>query len=581
MQSCGCMIAMLIEAMAKQQKQNKKQPIPAKKTAEAISKNKRPAKPGVLEMLDGWLEKNDRKIFYALLFLSTALSLLLFDSKVSIGGDDSGYMERAWFFLHEGQFPLYQGPGYPVFLSLFVKLSGLNVIVLKMSSVLCQFGFVWCTYLAFRKRVPYTVLFGLLAFCSLNYFILYYASQTYTETFFLFIQSICLFVFFKIMDTINRETNFIDGLKQHYLKWIVFGLMFLLLSVSKSIAVVSIAAVLFYLVLNKNFKQAVYAIAAFALVRLVYELVVISIYGQHASGQLEMSLRKDLYKPELGHEDFTGLVNRAINNFNTYFSLHTYRILNLRDFDTLKVIPGLAFFTGIVLVVLSILSYRRNKYIFFSSIYLFAFCGAIFFGIQANNMQDRLIIIVMPLIFVLLFYGGYILSKPARIFQYVFILFSSVMLLITVGKSAMKANKNLEALKKNLSGDIYYGYTPDWINYLTLSKWCADSLPKDAFVMVRKPEMSFIASRGKKFYGIYQVPSVDPDTVLQIMKQNKITHTLIANLRRDPKKNDGYIINTIQRMIVPLSQKYPQKLRLVKRMGDDEPAELYEIVYDK
>ncbi len=187
----------------------------------------------------------------------------------------------------------------------------------------------------------------------------------------------------------------------------------------------------------------------------------------------------------------------------------------------------------------------------------------------------------MPLIFVLLFYGGYILSKPVRIFQYLFILFSSVMLLITVGKTAMKANKNLEALKKNLSGDIYYGYTPDWINYLTLSKWCADSLPKDAFVMVRKPEMSFIASRGTKFYGIYQVPSVDPDTVLQIMKQNKITHTLIANLRRDPKKNDGYIINTIQRMIVPLSQKYPQKLRLVKRMGDDEPAELYEIVYDK
>jgi len=187
----------------------------------------------------------------------------------------------------------------------------------------------------------------------------------------------------------------------------------------------------------------------------------------------------------------------------------------------------------------------------------------------------------MPMIFLLLFYGGYLISKSARILQYLFLLFASVMLLITAGKSTVKANKNIAALKKNLSGDIYFGYTPDWENYLRLSKWCADSLPNDAYVMVRKPEMSFIASRGKKFYGIYQVPSVDPDTVLQLMKQNKVTHTLIANLRRDPKRNDGTIINTIHRMIVPVSQKYPQKLRLVKRMGDVEQAELYEILYDK
>ena len=547
---------------------------------DAASKSPR-SDSGVLHRLDKWLEKNDKKTFYSLLFLSTLFSLLLFDSKVSIGGDDSGYMERAWSFLHEDYFPFYQGPGYPIFLSVFVKFFGLNVIALKMTSVLCQFGFVWFTYLAFHKRVPYSVLFALVAFISVNSFVLYYSSQTYTEAFFLFIQSICLFALFKIIDTANEKLNLIDGFKKHSMKWIFFGLTFVLLTISKSIAIVSIAAVLIYFVLNKNFKHVVYAIVAFFVLRIVYELIVRSIYGPTESGQFEMILRKNLYRPDEGHEDFTGLVNRLINNFNTYYSLHVPRILNLRDFDTLKVIPGLAFITSIVLFVFAILSYRRNKYIFFSSLYMLVLCGGIFLGIQANNMQDRLIIIAMPMIFLLLFYGGYIMAKSAGFLQYVFLFFSFGMLFFTVGKTTVKANENMAALKKNLSGDIYYGYTPDWVNYLTLSKWCADSLPKEAFVMVRKPEMSFIASRGKRFYGVYAVPSMDADTVLKIMTDNKVTHVLLASLRRDPKKNDGNVINTIQRMIVPFSQKFPQKLRMVKRMGDEEPAELFEIIYDK
>ena len=547
---------------------------------DAAAKSSR-SESGVLYRLDKWLEKNDKRMFYSFLFLSTLLSLLLFDSKVSIGGDDSGYMERAWAFLHEGVFPFYQGPGYPIFLSLFVKFFGLNVIALKMTSVLCQFGFVWFTYFAFRKRVPYSVLFALVAFISLNSFVLYYSSQTYTEAFFLFVQSICLFALFKIIDGSQEKLNFIDGFKQHYLKWIFFGLTFVLLTISKSIAIVSIGAVFIYFVLNKNFKHVVYAFIAFFVLRMLYELIVRSVYGPNESAQFEMILRKNLYRPDEGHEDFTGMINRLINNFNLYYSLHVPRILNLRDFDALKVIPGLAFITLIVLGVFTILSYRRNKYIFFSSIYMLVLCGGIFLGIQANNMQDRLIIIAMPMIFLLLFYGGYIMAKSARFLQFLFLLFSFGMLLFTIGKTTVKANQNIMALKKNLGGDIYYGYTPDWVNYLTLSKWCADSLPKEAFVMVRKPEMSFIASRGKRFYGVYAVPSMDADTVLQIMTENKVTHVLVASLRRDPKRNDGNVINTIQRMIVPFSQKFPQKLRMVKRMGDEEQAELFEIIYDK
>src|SRR5947208_2745512 len=96
------------------QKQIRKNQAPQKKPAQPVAKplNKSklaPSKPAVLEQLDKWCEKNDSKLFYSFFVLTTLLSLLLFDSKVSTGGDDSGYIERAWFLIHDKVFPYYQG----------------------------------------------------------------------------------------------------------------------------------------------------------------------------------------------------------------------------------------------------------------------------------------------------------------------------------------------------------------------------------------------------------------------------------------------------------------------------------------
>ena len=69
----------------------------------------------LFDRLNNWFEKNDKKVFYSFLFLSTIFSFILFDAKVSDGGDDSSYIERAWSLLHENKFPYFQGPGYPIF----------------------------------------------------------------------------------------------------------------------------------------------------------------------------------------------------------------------------------------------------------------------------------------------------------------------------------------------------------------------------------------------------------------------------------------------------------------------------------
>jgi len=561
--------------MSKKEKQQSK-PQPGVKNVEST----KGSKSDLFDRLNTWFEKHDKKVFYVLLSLSTLFSFILFDAKVSDGGDDSSYIERAWSLLHDGKFPYFQGPGYPIFLSLIVKVFGLNVIALKMFSVVCHFGFVWFTYKAFIKRIPYTVLFALISFISFNHYIQYYASQTFTETFFLLVQSLCFYIVFEIIDSIKSNQNLVEDIKQNYLKWIFFGLLFTLLTISKSVAVVAIVGVVVYFVLNKNYKQVVYALVAFFVIRMIYQLVTSAMYGANETNQLEMMLRKELYKPVNGHEDFLGMINRFFNNFNTYMSLHIYRIMNLRRdaYELASIVPQFAYITAVLIGVFTFLSYKKNKFIFFSSIYFIVLCGGIFFGVQANNMQDRLVVIVIPLIFLLFFYGIYELIKKYSFLQMIFMLFAGGMLLYTIKISVVDKSK-ITALKKNLSGDIYYGYTPDWENFLKMSKYCADSLPDSSVVLSRKPSMSFLYGNGKKFQGQYLTTSMDADTVLMDWKKLNVQYVILANLRMNPKKNNGRMINTIHRMIGPLYNKYPQKVRLVKTIGTKEKCELYEIKY--
>jgi len=98
--------------------------------------------------------------------------------------------------------------------------------------------------------------------------------------------------------------------------------------------------------------------------------------------------------------------------------------------------------------------------------------------------------------------------------------------------------------------------------------------------------MSFVYGKGKHFFPIYSVIARDPktnmsnpDSALAIFKRNKVTHILLANLRIDPKRFTGEYINTVHNIAVPIAQKYPEKLRHVKTIGETEETSLYEIKY--
>ena len=140
--------------------------------------------------------------------------------------------------------------------------------------------------------------------------------------------------------------------------------------------------------------------------------------------------------------------------------------------------------------------------------------------------------------------------------------------------------------KKNLSGDVYEGYTPDWKNFLKCSRWCNDSLPANTLVASRKAPMSFIYAKGKKFFPIYKVIKKDSltqqsnaDSALAFFKSNNVTHLMLASLRTNPNENNGQVINTLHNIAQPIMEKYPNALKLVHTEGLSEQTYLFKINY--
>jgi len=74
-----------------------------------------------------------------------------------------------------------------------------------------------------------------------------------------------------------------------------------------------------------------------------------------------------------------------------------------------------------------------------------------------------------------------------------------------------------------------------------------------------------------------------PDSLLYQLQNAGVTHILTANLRRNSAQKDGYIINTVERYMAFIQEKYPLIFSKVSQIGDDnnEPATIVKIEYEK
>ncbi|MBK7854887.1 MAG: hypothetical protein IPJ79_08265 [Bacteroidetes bacterium] len=373
-------------------------------------------------------------------------------------------------------------------------------------------------YLAFRKVIPYAVLFLSIVFISVNSYFLYFASQTYTEAFFSMLQAAFLLA--------ARPLILSDEKKISYEKWILFGFLLFLLTITKNISVGALAAVFLFFIFSLNFKNILLALGSFLIFRIPFELIKKSIWGSENqfSSQYQILIQKDPYDASKGVDDLAGFFGRLFDNTSLYISKRLYQILGFISPDATNVNKGLVLITFIFIGIgLFHIIRQKNKMLLFVFLYTLCMAGLTFFVLQTRWDQPRMVLVYVPFMLAIAFYGLYSMFKNLPVLKSITFLFFAVLNLgSSLISTSTKAAKNFSVIKKNLAGDIYYGYTQDWRNFLELSKYAADSLPANSFVASRKAPMSFIYGGGKSFYPVYTVYSTDADSVLNYFKKKKL-----------------------------------------------------------
>lgn len=565
-------------------KKLKIQPRPVPPVAAAKRKEKK-KKPSLFERLNAWLDSNYSGIIVFLCVVSFIFSLLLFNVRISEGGDDSSYIEGGYNYSKDffNYHFTYNAPLYPMFLSIPIKIFGINLRLLKFTSVFFSLLHIIFLFLAFRKRIPDIILYSVLFIVSVNSYFLYHASQTYNEAFFLFVQALFLLASFRLVDKTGTSASRLSDTYKH---WLFFGIAAFVLALSKNIAVMGLGAVILYFLLHRQFRNALLAAFSFLLFRLPYEIFSYFVWTRNMqySSQLSTQMLKDAYHPEKGNEDLAGFISRFFQNADLYFSRRLMHILNFKpenstDLNHIETITV----SALLLLGFFAVARTRNKYLLITFCYTIPLIAATFILLQITWDQPRLILIFVPFMLFIAFSGLYYLADHFKkpLLQFLFCAGISILMFLSLVPSVKKAKENLPVLKKNIHGDMYYGYTPDWANFLKMSEWCGRNLPDSAFIASRKPSMSFIYSNGKKFFPVFTVPTSNADSILLDLKQNNVTHAIVANLRKDKSKpaDSSNVINTVHRFLKPVSEKYPQALRLVHKIGEKETSYLLEINY--
>ncbi len=483
----------------------------------------------LFDKCDVFFAKYDLIWFWLLFGVTLLISLLLYDPRVSTGGDDSEYILSAHRFLKDFKFPGYQGPLYPIILSLVDAVFGMSLTAFKAVSILSILAYMFVMFQAFRNRIPSTLLFITLLLTSINSHVLYFASQTYSETFYMAMQALLLLVFFRLfIDKEQQENNTIPGkFKRHLL----LAITLLGVILTRSVGYALFIAMIGYFALYKQWKNIAWLSVCFVLCFGVYLLLKYILWGDtaiQASGQGASLLYKDFYKPEYGHEDFMGFIHRWWVNSNQYISRFFMAILGLREtytseatfVDEKPMITILVYLLGLIGLWLS---YRQNRYIFFSGIVAGISLVVTFIILQTSWNQFRLIIPEYSLMVLLLFSAVYYILKLPKFRSWQFVLFIPVVILFFAMLSdTSKAVQEAGKLKNE-----YSGLTPDWLHYVQASAWIANNLPEDALVACRKPGISSIYAKGKEFYGITRVNSSNFNAFYARWKADSLAFSLI------------------------------------------------------
>ncbi|MCQ2973248.1 MAG: tetratricopeptide repeat protein [Bacteroidales bacterium] len=530
-----------------------------------------------------FFEKNSKIIIWVVTGLSFLFSLLLFNPDVSVGGDDSTYIQSAYNLSQGTNFPTWQGPFYSLFLSFFVKIFGVNIILLKILSVLFFTFSIYFTYKLFTKYGNYFC--GTIAciISSVCFTLLTYASTTYSEPIFMFMQVTYLYALFYFLDF---QKSMIDAnelnknmiLKKSLLYIVLISLYCYVIYQTRTLAIILIPLTILLFIVEKRFRTAGVFTLTTGFVYLLdslYRKIVWNYDSVSFKGQLDSILMVNPYKPELGYEKFSGFFQRIIDNSQLYFSKHIMHMIGFKNYDERTVSVFATVIIVLLIILMGVYVWKKSRKMLYIYGYFFSMILVTFVMLQKLWDQERLIMIYLPLMLGVFFYCLYNCFDK-KIFTKISKWLAVIIIITTISQTFKQGNFDLS---DNFDSGKYASYTDDWQNYMLASKWVGENISEDSRVICRKPQMSWMASAGKNmFVGINKLYSKDADSMKNYLIDSlKATHFILANLRLNPYVKDGRTITTVKYSLMALTSKYPFMVKYLKTFGKSEPAFVFQV----
>ncbi|MDQ3072709.1 MAG: hypothetical protein M3Q97_05545 [Bacteroidota bacterium] len=494
------------------------------------------------DRIEYFLGARQKVIFLICTALTAVFSFLLFDGRLSFATDDATYVLNAYNLIQKDVYPNFQGALYPLVLGFFISVFDANILFLKTLSVFFIVSHSVLLYFALRGRMPYLLVFSALLVSSVNAYILVYASSTFSEGFFMFMQALSLYVFFKLLDKVEAPGMRLKNTIPH---WLLFGFVFLLLSITKNVAIVAIGAVFLFFLLRKEWINAVISLLAFGLFKFIYEMIVRSAYGTMPNEQMQMVLQRDPKDPSKGLADMTDFIERFTTNFGNYFSVHVFKMLGLRgsgitSLFTVEKMKELneplameaSLLYGLIFIILAALalyySFKHNRFVLYILLYFGASTFATFIALHTFWNQDRLVLIFLPLIFLGMCYGLYKLAQAKySVLKPILAGFIILCLLLQLGTTFKAVSDNNRQFSSYRKGNMYYGYPAPIQNFAIAAEWAGENIKEPGLIATGKPSEAVAFGRQMKFTRVPSPISQNADSVLAELNKRNIKYFLI------------------------------------------------------
>jgi 4-amino-4-deoxy-L-arabinose transferase-like glycosyltransferase len=485
-----------------------------------------------------------KNLFWVFIVLYILFSLLLFDPKLFTGGDNAVYINLAQSLVQgkgyrnigqpgepgHTQYP----PGLPLLLSLVMLIFGKSVIAMKLFIMLCGLAafylFSRISLRVFKEKRYLAVAAYLLVpiFITYNHWIL-------SEIPFLLANLATIYLILRAE----------EGKKSYYYPaFLCANLAFFI----RTTGIALIAAVLFYLIARRKFKESLILLVSFLILFFAWQ--VRNAHYSQTGGYLDQFLAKYFYQPELGRIGIGDFFSRVAHNFFLYF----FTILPQTLYSTIGARWLLAALgaTALGLLVYGFIL-RRKEWSIFEFYLIF---GLIFLLIWPEIWSsDRFLLPILPILLIYILLG--LLQLPAQL-RYLLPTLGSFFILVNLWSIFAQVRVAVADNVEYLHGDRYAGYSEDWRRYFETIEWIRANIPEDKVVMARKPEFVYLLSSRKSF--IYPFSS-DPDKIRESIRQADFI--ILDNF---------FWSRTTQRVLLPVIQAEPNRFEVVYR---SRPPEFY------